>query len=92
VVCNEELGYEFVREAFQTFGTSYNRSIDKENEELMKNVRLLIWKLFCLIWRIWLQKRKNITVRRVTVKMISKMMVKSKVLLWLAFGTRIEYL
>ncbi|QCD90005.1 uncharacterized protein LOC114174508 [Vigna unguiculata] len=34
VVCNEELGYEFVREAFQTFGTSYNRSIDKENEEL----------------------------------------------------------
>jgi len=37
-VCNEELGYEFVREAFQTFGTSYNRSIDKENEELKRLV------------------------------------------------------
>jgi len=37
-VCNEELGYAFVREAFQTFGTSYNRSIDKENEELKRLV------------------------------------------------------
>ena len=37
-MCNEELGYEFVREAFQTFGTSYNRSIDKENEELKRLV------------------------------------------------------
>ena len=38
MVCNEELGYEFVREAFKTFGTSYKRSIDKENEELNRLV------------------------------------------------------
>ena len=37
-MCNEELGYEFVREAFKTFGTSYKRSIDKENEELNRLV------------------------------------------------------
>ena len=36
--CNKELGYDFVREAFQTFGTSYKRSIDKENEELKRLV------------------------------------------------------